>query len=34
MKEYDVIAVGSGSAMNIISAMMQSNLNLKVAVID
>ena len=34
MKEYDVIAIGSGSAMNILSAMMQTNPDIKVAVID
>jgi mycothione reductase len=34
LKEYDVIAIGSGSAMNILSAMMQTNPDLKVAVID
>jgi dihydrolipoamide dehydrogenase len=34
VKEYDVIAIGSGSAMNILDAMMQSDTDLKVAVID
>ncbi len=34
MKEYDVIAIGSGSAMNIISAMQQQNEDLNAAVID
>jgi mycothione reductase len=34
VKEYDVIAIGSGSAMNILDAMMQSDTHLKVAVID
>jgi dihydrolipoamide dehydrogenase len=34
MKEYDAIAIGSGSAMNILSAMMQSDPKIKVAVID
>ena len=34
MKEYDVIAIGSGSSMNIISAMMNRNKDLKVALID
>ena len=34
MKEYDVIAVGSGSAMNIVDPMLQKDQNLKVAVID
>ena len=27
MKEYDVIAIGSGSAMNILGAMMQSQIS-------
>lgn len=34
MKDYDVIAVGSGSAMNIIEPMLHRNENLKIAVID
>ena len=34
MKKYDIIAIGSGSAMNIVSAMMQRNPSIKVAVID
>jgi mycothione reductase len=34
MKEYDAIAIGSGSAMNILSAMMQRDPDIKVAVID
>ncbi len=34
MKEYDVIAIGSGSSMNIISWMMAKDDNIKVAVID
>ena len=34
MKEYDIIAVGTGSAMNIISGVLNSNPNLKIAVID
>ena len=34
MKEYDLIAIGSGSAMEIVNAMEQDNPNLKVAVID
>jgi dihydrolipoamide dehydrogenase len=34
MKEYDVIAIGTGSAMYVIDGMMQRNPNLKVAVID
>ncbi len=34
MKEYDVIAIGTGSAMNVIDGMMQRAPNIKVAVID
>lgn len=34
MKEYDYIAIGSGSAMSIIDALLQQNSGLKVAVID
>jgi hypothetical protein len=34
MKEYDVIAIGSVSTMDLPSAMMQSNLSIRVAVID
>jgi dihydrolipoamide dehydrogenase len=34
MKEYDLIVIGSGSAMEIVNAMEQDNPNLKVAVID
>ncbi len=34
MIEYDIIAIGTGSAMNIISAVSQANPNLKIAVID
>jgi len=34
MKEFDLIAVGTGSAMNIVSAMVQENPAMKVAVID
>jgi len=34
MKEYDVIAVGTGSAMNIVDPMMQNDRSLKFAVID
>ncbi len=34
MKEYDVIAIGSGSSMNIIGAMTNKNKDLKVALID
>lgn len=34
MKEYDLIAIGSGSAMNIVDAMLQRDPNIKVAVVD
>ncbi len=34
MKEYDLISVGTGSAMNIVEAMIQGNPRMKVAVID
>ncbi len=34
MKEYDLISIGTGSAMNIVSAMIQENPRMKVAVID
>jgi dihydrolipoamide dehydrogenase len=34
MKEYDLISIGTGSAMNIVSAMIQENPKMKVAVID
>jgi mycothione reductase len=34
VKEYDLISIGTGSAMNIVDAMLQKNPNLKVAVID
>lgn len=34
MKQYDVIAVGTGSAMNVIDGMMRQNPGIKVAVID
>lgn len=34
MKEYDLIAIGTGSAMNIVQAMLSSNPELKVAVVD
>ncbi len=34
MKEYDLISIGTGSAMYIVDAMLQINPNLKVAVID
>jgi mycothione reductase len=34
MKEYDVVVVGSGSAMNIVEPLIQDNPKAKVAVID
>lgn len=34
MKEYDLIAIGTGSAMSIVSAVIQQNPHMKVAVID
>jgi mycothione reductase len=34
MKEYDLISIGTGSAMSIVDAMLQINPDLKVAVID
>ena len=34
MKEYDVIAIGSGSSMNILEPLIQQNPNLRAAVID
>ena len=34
MKEYDLVVIGSGSAMNIVEAMIQENSSIKVAVID
>jgi len=34
MKEYDLIAIGTGSAMNIVGVMIQENPQMKVAVID
>jgi len=34
LKEYDAIAVGTGSAMYVVDGMMQRNPNIKVAVID
>ena len=33
-KKYDAIAIGTGSAMNIIEAMLRENQDIKVAVID
>ena len=34
MKEYDLISIGTGSAMNIVSVMIRENPKLRVAVID
>jgi len=34
MKEYDLISIGTGSAMYVVDAMLQTNPNLRVAVID
>jgi dihydrolipoamide dehydrogenase len=34
MKEYDLISIGTGSAMNIVDAMLQGNPKIKVAVVD
>jgi len=34
MKEYDIISIGTGSAMNIVGVMIQGNPRMKVAVID
>jgi mycothione reductase len=34
MKEYDLISIGTGSAMHVVDAMLQRNPNLRVAVID
>jgi mycothione reductase len=34
MKEYDLISIGTGSAMNIVGVMIQKNPQMKVAVID
>ncbi|MBN1328406.1 MAG: dihydrolipoyl dehydrogenase [Candidatus Heimdallarchaeota archaeon] len=34
MKEYDIIAIGTGSAMNIISSLVNNQPDLKIAVID
>ncbi|MDH5462246.1 MAG: dihydrolipoyl dehydrogenase, partial [Candidatus Bathyarchaeota archaeon] len=34
MKEYDLISIGTGSAMNIVSVMIRENPRMKVAVID
>jgi mycothione reductase len=34
MKEYDLIIIGTGSAMNIVDPMIQENPSIKIAVID
>ena len=34
MKDYDVVVVGSGSAMNIVEPLIEENPKIKVAVID
>jgi mycothione reductase len=34
MKEYDAIAIGTGSAMNIVGAMIQENPQTRIAVVD
>ena len=34
MKDYDLIIVGSGSAMNVVDPMIQENPNIRIAVID
>jgi mycothione reductase len=34
MKEYDLISIGTGSAMSVVSVMIQTNPQMKVAVID
>ncbi len=34
MKEYDLIIIGSGSAMNIVDPMIEENPNIRIAVID
>jgi len=34
MKEYDLIIIGSGSAMNIVDPLIQENPNIRIAVID
>ena len=34
MKEYDLIVIGTGSAMNIVDPMIQENPNIRIAVID
>ncbi|HUI24179.1 MAG TPA: dihydrolipoamide dehydrogenase, partial [Nitrososphaerales archaeon] len=34
MKNYDLIVIGSGSAMNLVDPMLQQNPTMKIAVID
>ena len=34
MKEYDLIVIGSGSAMNLVDPMIQENPKIRIAVID
>ncbi len=34
MKHYNVVAIGTGSAMNIISALLSSGSDIKVAVVE
>ncbi len=34
MKDYDLIVIGSGSAMNLVDPMIQDNPNIRIAVID
>ena len=34
MKEYDLISIGTGSAMHVVDAMLRTNPKLRVAVID
>src|SRR5438132_8678573 len=34
MKQYDLLVIGSGSAMNVVDPMIQENPKVKVAVID
>ncbi len=34
MKEYDLIVIGTGSAMTVVDALIQDNPNVKIAIID
>src|SRR5579863_1800917 len=34
MKEYDLVVIGTGSAMNLVDPMIQENPDIKIAVID